>query len=238
MRPMNLSRFFLCVFAVTAPVSAGDQLTGFPFQNETLRYNITFASGANLGEATVSASKAEAAGWRFDMSFSAGLPGVPFADTYRSQVTAELCSTELERSITHAARKVTEKTTFDQQHNTAERRTLNPAGGGTSQLQLPPCARDALAYQFFARREMGQGRVAQPSKVFFGGAYDVRMDYTGAMDVKVGAKSEVTDHVNVSIKGPASDVTVEIFYARDAARTPVLIKIPVPIGKITLELVR
>jgi hypothetical protein len=172
------------------------------------------------------------------MSFNAGLPGVPFADTYRSQATVELCSTELERAIAHAARKVTEKTTFDQQHNVGERRTLNPAGGGTSQLQLPPCARDALAFQFFARREMGQGRVPQPSKVFFGGAYDVRMEYTGAMDVKTGAKTEVTDHVNVSIKGPASDVTVEIFYARDAARTPVLITIPVAVGKITLELVR
>jgi hypothetical protein len=235
---MNLSRFSLLLFAVAAPVTAADQLTGFPFQNETLRYNVVFASGANLGEATVSAHKADGGGWRFDMSFSAGLPGVPFADTYRSQATAELCSTELERAMTHATRKVTEKTTFDQRHNTAERQTLSPAGGGTSQLQLPPCARDALAYQFYARREMGQGRVPQASKVFFGGSYDVRMEYTGAMDVKVGAKAEVTDHVNVSIKGPQSDVTVEVFYARDAARTPVMIKIPVPIGKITLELAR
>ena len=235
---MNLYRFFFCILAAAAPVTAADPLTGFPFQNETLRYNIKFASGANLGEATVSAQKTEAAGWRFDMSFNAGLPGVPFADTYRSQATVELCSTELERAMTHGSKKVTEKTTFDQQHNTAERRTMNPAGGGTSQLTLPPCARDALAFQFFARREMGQGRVAQPSKVFFGGAYDVRMDYTGAMDVKVGAKTQVTDHVNITVKGPASDVTVEVYYARDPARTPVLITIPVSLGKISLELVR
>lgn len=236
---MNLSKYFLCMIAAAAPVLAADQLTGFPFQNETLHYNIKFTSGASLGEATVSAQKAEGGGWRFDMSFNAGIPGVPFADTYRSKVaTAELCSTELERKMTHAAKKVTEKTTFDQEHKTAERRTLLPEGGGKSDLSLPPCARDALAFQFFARREMGQGRVAQPSKVFFGGAYDVRMDYTGAMDVKVGAKTEVTDHVNVSIKGPASDLTVEVFYARDAARTPVLVQIPVSIGKITLELVR
>ena len=172
------------------------------------------------------------------MSFKAGVPGFPLADTYRATATAELCSTELERSITHGTKKVTEKTTFDQKRNVAERVTVNPAGGGRSELQLPPCARDALTYQFFARREMGQGRVPQTAKLFFGGAYDVRMEYTGAMDVKIGAKSEVTDHVNVSIKGPASDVTVEVFYARDPARTPVVIKIPVTVGKITLELVR
>jgi hypothetical protein len=85
---------------------------------------------------------------------------------------------------------------------------------------------------------MGQGRVPQAAKVYFGGPYDVRLQYTGAMDVTVGEKTETTDHVNVFIKGPASDLTVEVFYARDAARTPVLFKVPVSIGKVTVELVR
>jgi len=44
--------------------------------------------------------------------------------------------------------------------------------------------------------------------------------------------------VTSTVKGPASDVTVEVYYARDPARTPVLITIPVSLGKITLELVR
>jgi len=140
--------------------------------------------------------------------------------------------------MSHGARKVTEKTTFDQKTRIAERRTLNPAGGGKSELQLPVCAEDALTYSFMARREMGQGRVPQSARIFFGSAYDVRMQYTGAMDIPAGAKSETTDHVNVFIKGPASDLTVEVFYARDPARTPVLFKIPVSIGTVTLELVR
>jgi len=66
----------------------------------------------------------------------------------------------------------------------------------------------------------------------------VKMDYTGAQDVPVKGKPVVTDHVNVSVKGPASDFSFEIFYARDAARTPLLIKIPVSIGTVSLELVR
>jgi len=48
----------------------------------------------------------------------------------------------------------------------------------------------------------------------------------------------VTDHLNVSVKGPASDFSFEIFYARDPQRTPLLIKIPLSIGTVTLELVR
>jgi hypothetical protein len=80
--------------------------------------------------------------------------------------------------------------------------------------------------------------VPESGQIFFGGPYNVRAEYTGAMNIQVGGKSEVTDHVNVSIKGPASNITIEIFYARDAARTPLLVRIPVSLGKISLELVR
>jgi len=234
---MNLSRLFLCLVIFSVPAIAAD-LTGFPFQNETLRYTIKFASGVSVGEGAISASKGEGGGWRFDMNFTAGVPGFAFADTYRSTVDAGLCTTELNRGISHGPKKVTEKTTFDQKNRVASRKTTFPADGGTSELQLPSCAQDALAYSFLARREMGQGRVPQAAQIFFGGPYDVRVQYTGAMDIKIGSKTETTDHVNVFIKGPASDVTVEVFYARDAARTPLLYKVPVSVGTITVELVR
>lgn len=234
---MNLSRFLLVILVAALPAAAAGPLTGFPFTNETLHYTVKWPSGVQMGDATVSAT-GENGGWRFDMNFTAGLPGFPFTDTYRSTVTADLCSTELYRAITHGPKRVTEQTTFDQQRHLAERHTLMPAGGGRSQLELPNCAQDALAYYFLARREMGQGRVPPAAKVFFGGPYQVSAQYTGAMDITVGGKAETTDHLNVSIKGPASDLTVEVFYARDAARTPLLIRIPAPIGKVSLELVR
>jgi hypothetical protein len=66
----------------------------------------------------------------------------------------------------------------------------------------------------------------------------VKVVYTGAMDIPVAGKQTTTDHVNVSVKGPASDFTFEVFYARDAARTPLLIKIPTPAGAVSMELVR
>ena len=45
-------------------------------------------------------------------------------------------------------------------------------------------------------------------KVFFGSGYQVKMVYTGAQDVPVAGKPVVTDHLNVSVKGPASEFTL------------------------------
>ena len=229
----------MLVMACAPLILAADQLTGFRFQNETLRYRVIWPGGRSLGDVTVTAHKAGDGGWDFDMSTTVGIPVVPISDRYKSSAGgADLCSSTLQREISHGTKKVTEKTEFDQKTNQAQRQTLVPAGGGTSEFSIPTCGRDALAFQYFARREMGQGRVPPAGKVFFGSGYEVKMNYTGAQDVPVAGKPVVTDHVNVSVKGPASDFTFEIFYARDAARTPLLIKIPVSIGTVSLELVR
>lgn len=119
----------------------------------------------------------------------------------------------------------------------AQRATLVPAGG-KSEIDIPSCARDTLAFAYYARRELGQGRVPPADKVFFGAAYSVRMDYTGAQTITVGDKPSVTDHLVVSVKGPKSDTSFEIFYARDPARTPLAIRIPVSVGTLSVELVR
>jgi hypothetical protein len=240
------SRYFLFAFLWVPLLSGADQqLTGFPFQNESLRYNVKWPGGNNLGDAILTAHKVENGGWDFDMSINVDVPVVPIGDRYKSLAAGfDLCSTTLDRNISHGSKKVNEKTEFDQKNNTATRRTLvpatadKPAGGGKSELHLPTCGRDALTFQYYARRELGQGRVPAPGQIFFGSGYDVKMVYTGAMDIPVGGKPTTTDHVNVSVKGPASDVTFEVFYARDPARTPLLIKIPAPVGTVSLELVR
>jgi len=236
---MNPFQRLMLLALLAAPlVPAADNLTGFPFQNENLRYNVNWPSGLSLGEAVVTASKAEGQ-WDFVLNVNVGVPGFPLADKYHSLATAtDLCSTELQREISHGARKVTEKTTFDQQAGTAKRQTLSPAGGGRSDLSFHGCGRDAVAFWFFARRELGQGRVPPPETVFFGSGYSARLEYTGAQSIPVAEKQTVTDHLVAHVKGPASDFTFEIFYARDAARTPLLIKIPVTVGTISLELVR
>jgi hypothetical protein len=234
---MNPIRLLILISAVLNAASAADKLTGFPFQNETLHYNVNWPSGLSLGEATVTASHAGTV-WNFGLALSVGIPGFPIADKYRSSSSGDLCSTELQRDLSHGAKKVLEKTTFDQTKGTAERQTLTPTGGGKSDLSFHGCGRDALAFWFFARRELGQGRVAPQETVFFGSGYSARLDYTGAMTIPVAEKPTVTDHLVARVKGPASDFTFEVFYARDPARTPLLIKIPVSVGTISLELVR
>ena len=213
---------------------------GFPWQNESLHYNINWQSGLSLGEAGMSAHKSEK-GWEFETTINAGVPGFAIADRIHSLTTAGLCSEELDRDFSHAGKKTREKTTFDEKAGSAERITLVPDGGampGKSTFSIPSCARDALAFLYYARMELGQGRVTPPQQVWFGSGYSVKTDYTGSQTITVANKATVTDHVVVAVRGPKSDFTFEVFYSRDAARTPIQIRIPLALGTFTAELVR
>jgi Protein of unknown function (DUF3108) len=219
-----------------APAAAAPKLTGFPFQDESLRYSIKWPSGLSLGDVTFGAHHG-GPGWTFDLAIDAGVPGFTISDRYHSAAAVALCSTELQRDISHGGRKTTEKTTFDQQNRTAHRVTVVPEGG-KSDFDLPSCAKDALTFLYFAREELGQGRVAPPQQVFLGAGYSVVLKYTGEATVRLDDKPSVTDRVVVSVKGPKADVNVEAYFARDAARTPLLVKLPLSMGTFSMELVR
>ena len=223
----------------SAQTAAAPKLTGFPFsEGETLRYSINWPSGLSLGEATLTAHRSPT-GWSFTASVEAGLPGYAIADKFRSTVAGDdLCSADFERDTSQGGKKTRERTTFDQRKNTARRTTVLPENGGKTDIGIPSCARDALAFVYFARREMGQGRVAPQQQVFFGSAYTARMEYTGEQTIASGDKRAVTDHVVVYVKGPKADFNFEIFFARDAARTPLAIKVPLSVATFSLDLVR
>jgi hypothetical protein len=235
---MKFLLFFFLIFTAAFLVnSAAFSQTGYPFQNETLRYSLNWPSGLSLGDATFTAHKSEA-GWSFDVSIDAAIPGFPIADKYHSAVTPQICSTELDRTITHGGKKTREKTAFDQDKRKAHRHTVLPANGGESDLDIPSCARDAVAFIYYMRQEMGQGRVAPQQQVYLGSAYNVRLEYTGAQTINSGERPAVTDHLVAYVKGPKSDFNFEIFFARDPARTPLLVKVPLSVGTLSLELVR
>jgi hypothetical protein len=227
----------LIAFAALLIVPAAHAQSGFPFTNEVLKYSINWPSGLSLGEATFTAQHTSNSAWEFDMQLNAAIPGFALVDHVKASATTDLCSTELNRDLTNGSRKTREKTTFDQTQNSAHRLTTAPADGGESTFSIPSCARDALTYVYYGRRELGQGRVPQAQSVYFGGPYAAKMDYTGAQNITVGGKSTVTDHLVVSVKGPKADFNFEVFYARDAARTPVAIRIPLPLGALSIELV-
>jgi hypothetical protein len=228
-------RFLLLILAAAAAsAQPAAKLAGFPFQSlETLRYSLRLPGGLVLGDA-VFVARQTASGWTFESSVEAGLPGFAIKDIYRSEVVGDLCSTELDRKFSHGRKQGAEKTTFDQQARRAVRLTTVPANGGRTEFDIPPCGRDAISFVYFMRREMGQGRVAPAQTVFFGAGYSVQLRYTG--EVKIGM--EVADHVIGTVKGPGSSFTVEIDFARDAARTPLIIKVPLPVGTVSAELVR
>lgn len=202
---------------------------------ETLRYSINWPSGLSLGEGTLTMSRA-ADGWQSSFVVEASLPGFTISESVNSSMTAGLCSLALEKNAQRGRRKAEEKTTFDPKAGTATR--SNVKGGAKSEISISPCGRDALAYLHFARQQLSQGRVPPASTVLYGAPYQVRMDYAGTQNVRVNEQPTVADKVNVTIKGPQANVTVEAFFAKDAARTPVMVKVPFSVGTFSLELIR
>jgi hypothetical protein len=218
-------------------ITSAHAQSGFPFTGEVLKYSVNWPSGLSLGEATFSAQHPSSTGWEFDLTVNAAIPGFTLTDHFKASATADLCSTQFERDVSNGGKKTTEKTTFDQKEGSAHRITTLPKDGGESKFSIPSCARDALTYIYYGRRELGQGRVPQAQTVYYGAPYAVKMDYTGAQNITVAGKSTVTDHLVVTVKGPKSDFNFEVFYARDAARTPMAIRIPLPVGNLSIELV-
>jgi len=215
---------------------AAKPLTGFPYTSESLNYSVNWPTGLSLGEAHLRAGKLED-GWQFDFSLDASVPGFAIQDHYRSRSNGDLCSLELEKEVTHGKRTGHEKTIFDYKAGSATRTTLVDGGGHTDD-DINNCAHDGLDFVFYARRELGQGRVPQQEDVLFGASYSVRLEYTGAQEVTVNDKRRQADRVVAHVRGPSADSSVEMLFDRDPARTPLIIKTPTALGTFSMELVR
>jgi hypothetical protein len=87
------------------------------------------------------------------------------------------------------------------------------------------------------RQQLKDGRMAPSQAVYLGAKYDLTLTMTGTESVRVGDKSVNADRVKIAIQGPKSSYTVEVYFAKDAVRTPVLARIPLALGTFTLELI-
>ena len=230
MTRFGLIRGWLAVAAVGLAYAAPP--TWFPGADETLSYTVNWPSGLSLGEGRLSARQAGDK-WEFDFSLDAAVPGFAVSDRYRSLATADFCSLEFDKDATHGRRKSKEKTTFDYRKGTARRATV---GGGKTEIPIGGCARDALDFVFWVRRELSQGRVPPPQTVLFGSSYQVRLEYGGVQTVAVNDKRREADRVAVYSKGPASELNFEVFFARDPARTPLVVRVPFALGIFSMEL--
>lgn len=240
---VGLLPFALCCLFFFVPFLAAPETgapTGFPFHDETLNYTVNWPSGLGLGEAHLRATRTKAAAsaedrWHFDLGLDASVPGFGVSDRYRSVSTVELCSLEFERQLAHGRKKTDERVTIDRKRGVAKRVT---AAGGKSEYGVTDCIKDALTFLYSTRRELGQGRVPIAQPIVFGALYSVRLEYTGPQSITVNESRMESDRVVITLKGPASDIAFEIFFARDPARTPLMIRAPLAMGTFSLELTR
>jgi hypothetical protein len=234
-----MTRAFLLAIAVALlaePAVVPASTEGFPFTNETLHYTVNFASGIPLGEVQTIAKRDPLRGWTFNFSLDASLPSFPMLDRFNAYAGLDLCSIRYERSSEHGARKAKELTYFDRGRSVAVRSTKD--GGGLSEISVGLCPHDALSFLYYLRRELGQGKMPPNDTILAGGAYRVSMVYAGEKSIVRYKQTVLTDQVNCTVKGPASETHLEILFARDAARTPLVVRCPFSMGTFSLELVR
>ena len=204
-------------------------------ENEHLHYNINWPSGLNLGEAQLR-SVTKKGNLDMELTIDAGVPGFPVTDRYHALATAGMCAIEFEKDLLHGKKKIKEITKFDAVLGVAVRETNG--GGGKTESPIGPCAKDALSYLGFIREELAKGRVPAPQTIYFGGAYTIRIQHAGTQKVMLPEGPVEVDKLVASVKGKASDVTFEIYIAKDRSRTPVLVKAPLAMGVFSMELVR
>lgn len=229
--------FCTSFFAAVEPAVPGSVPT---FSNEHLRYVINWPSGLSLGEGylTASSSKPEAnTPGRLDLNFNleAAIPGFEVEDEYHAAASTDFCSVQFDKRYVHGKKRADERTTFDAEAQTATRET---DGGGKSELKTPTCVKDALTYLYFVRRELSQGRLPPTQTVFFGAPYQVHLEFGGTQNIRLASGPVEADRMLASLKGPSSDINFEVFFLKDTARTPVLVKVPLAVGTFSMELVR
>jgi hypothetical protein len=203
-------------------------------KSETLHYSINWPSGLSLGEAEL-ISSSDGTGLSLGFTLNASLPGFPIEEHAKSSANPGYCSFRLDKGFTHGPKIAKEDTEFQSSTLTATRTTAN---GGKSELTTSQCPKDALTFLFFLRNELAHGRIPQIEKVFYGSPYDTRVEFKGTQTIRVSDAPVVADHVVATIKGPNSQNTVEVFFAHDATRTPVMVRVPFAMGSFSMELVR
>jgi len=226
--------FLLAAFTVmAAPV------TESTLPNETLRYSINWPTGVSLGEAQLSASSSAGASglpghMHFQFDLDASAPAFTVSDRFRSDASGSFCSSEFDKSTSHGSKKVNDKETFDSQTGTVTR------GSGASQAEMSAnlCGKDALTFLYFLRQELSQGRIPARETVYFGAPYEVRLNSAGTESIKIGNASVDADRITAAVTGPSSSISVEMLFLKDRARTLAVVRVPLALGKFSMELVK
>ena len=205
---------------------------------ERLKYDVSWATGLSLGEAELLTERMHAEAQdtiQFTFEADAAIPGFPIKESAIASSSGDLCSIRLVKKASRGNKRTDETVTFEQKQLKAIRQTTK---GGTSEIAVPFCARDALTYLYFLRRELAQGRLPKTEKILYGGAYEIALHYAGVAAVRIGDETIETDRLAFTVSGPTAKFTFECSFARDPVRTPVLVRVPTPNGAILMEIMR
>ena len=121
----------------------------------------------------------------FQFDLDAGVPGFAVSDRFRSDASGTFCSAEFQKTTSHGSKHVDDKETFDPNSGTVTR----GSGDGQAEISANACGKDALAFLYFVRQELSQGRVPPRQTVFFGAPYEIKLDFAGTESVKIGNTS-------------------------------------------------
>lgn len=204
-------------------------------RGETLQYRIIWPSGTALGTARLEMSGAQmkpSAPMNAMLVLDASFPGMPVVGEFRSLMDGKGCTQRFEKKLTLALRKSDEVITVAD--GTATRKTS--AGGGESTMAVPECSHDALAFLHWFRRELKAGRVGAGGKMLFGAEYDVTVKKAGPDKVTIGGGARDAERFVFQVKGPASNSEFELLFSPDMSRTPLEVRVTMPVGKFRLEL--
>jgi len=106
-------------------------------------------------------------------------------------------------------------------------------------LKAASCSRDALTFLYYVRGELSEGRMPAPQTIFLGAPYDVRLEFQGTESIRIADRPVDADRFAASVKGPASSISFDVFFLKDRARTPALVRVPLPMGTtFSMELVK
>ena len=178
---------------------------------------MNWQSGLSLGDATLTAHRA-ASGWDFDVTVNAGVPGFAMADT-----TARLDRCRPLFAGTGPRPQPRRQADPREDHLRPEGRQRDahhPVPGGRRQQRpstFPPARATPWRSLITPAWSWGKAACLPAQQVFFGSAYTVRMDYTGAQNITVDEKPTVTDQLMRHREGAESRIShFEMFFARDA----------------------
>ena len=169
------------------------------FENEQLRYSINWPSGLSLGEAQLGASRqkteTDAVG-RLHFTVRPGCRSSRlsrFGPLSARKRPVNSARSSFRRTATHGPKKTDEKETFDPAGRHRNPRDHRRRKVGAEDACLWP----RMRWPSFTScaSELSQGRMPPTQTVFFGAAYEVRLDFAGTQSIKLGDKPVEADRV-------------------------------------------